>query len=215
VHPTLAHSIVDQRRTEFMARAEAHRQALTVRNSPYTTASSAWAPNTAGARIGVIRSGASTLDVRPIDPSDRERLVGLVGRMSPNSRRMRFWGPVNRLSSGQLDYFVNVDHDSRDALVAMHHDDIVAVARYDGTVATREAEVALAVDDEWQRRGIGRQLMQRLAGLARVRDFDLLIANILPENRAALALVRDIAPSASVQFHDGTYHVTVPLLAAS
>jgi GNAT superfamily N-acetyltransferase len=209
VHLTTAQSIVDHRRAEFMARAEAHRQAATVRSAR------SWESLGSTAVPGLIRAGTAMLDVRPIAATDRDRLTRLLGRMSPNSRRLRFWGPVNRLSAGQLDYFVNVDHDSREALVAVHDDDIVAVARYDGTCATREAEIALAVDDEWQRRGIGRQLTRRLARLARSRNFELLIANILPENRAALALVRDIAPRAVVQFHDGTYHVTMPLLAPS
>jgi hypothetical protein len=34
---------------------------------------------------------------------------------------------------------------------------------------------------------------------------------ILPDNRAALGLVHDIAPDASVRWRDGAYRVIVPL----
>ncbi|HEY1738606.1 MAG TPA: hypothetical protein VGI86_07840 [Acidimicrobiia bacterium] len=34
---------------------------------------------------------------------------------------------------------------------------------------------------------------------------------LVPDNRAALGLVHDVAPDASVRRHDGAYRVIVPL----
>jgi GNAT superfamily N-acetyltransferase len=71
--------------------------------------------------------------------------------------------------------------------------------------------MAVAIEDDWQRHGIGRQLVRRLACIAAGRNYRALTAMILPDNRAALGLVHDIAPDASVRWRDGAYRVIVPL----
>ena len=65
-------------------------------------------------------------------------------------------------------WLTSVDHGRRDALVALDGDEIVAVARYDGTRRTANtAEIAVTVEDAWQHQGVGRRLTRRLA---RARD---------------------------------------------
>jgi L-amino acid N-acyltransferase YncA len=110
----------------------------------------------------------------------------------------------------------DVDHGRRDALAALHDDEIVAVARYDELrnperPGVRDAELAITVEDAWQHRGIGLRLARRLCVVARERGFDGFVARILPENRAALDLVRKLAPDASVRFAGGDYEARFPL----
>ncbi|MEU7467537.1 GNAT family N-acetyltransferase [Streptomyces sp. NPDC044984] len=50
------------------------------------------------------------------------------------------------------------------------------------------AELALLVDDGWQSRGLGSELVRRMVGIARQRGHDELHALVLAENRPALAL---------------------------
>ena len=149
--------------------------------------------------------------MRPIEAADGDRLTRLLARMSPESRRLRFFGPVNRLSARELEHFVNVNHYCREALVAIRNDEIVGVARYDSICGADDAEMAVAIEDDWQRHGLGRQLVRRLACIAAARNYHALTAMILPDNRAALGLVHDIAPGASVRWRDGAYRVIVPL----
>src|SRR5437868_6839145 len=106
----------------------------------------------------------------------------------------------------------DVDHLRRDALVALDGDDIVGVARYDaarsddsGADRTRDAEIAITVVDAWQRRGLGHRLLERLEALAGRRGYDTFVARILPENRAALELVRKLDPDVDVTFAGGEY----------
>ncbi len=54
----------------------------------------------------------------------------------------------------------------------------------------RAAEVAFAVADDWQQRGIGKVLMDRLAEDARAAGIETFHADIAPENSASLALLR-------------------------
>jgi ribosomal protein S18 acetylase RimI-like enzyme len=132
------------------------------------------------------------LRVRPIDPADRLPLADAFSRLSDQSRFQRFLGPKPRLSERELDYLTDVDHVTHEALVAIDETtgQIVGVGRYatghgGGTVA----DLALAVTDAWQRRGIGHALAARLVERARANDITALTGSTLAGNRAARALL--------------------------
>jgi RimJ/RimL family protein N-acetyltransferase len=69
----------------------------------------------------------------------------------------------------------------------------LGVARYarDGALAP-EAELAVAVVDAWQGRGVGRLVVGRLAAYARAAGIETLRASVLAGNRPALALMRGL-----------------------
>jgi GNAT superfamily N-acetyltransferase len=157
----------------------------------------------------------SMLHVRPIEPGDVERLRRMFYRLSPTTVYRRYFSPIPALSNRMLHWLANVDHDCREALVALHEDEIVAVARYDGACGSTEAEIAVTVEDAWQHRGLGLRLSRRLAAAALDHGFEAFIANMLAENRPALGLVRKLSPDASVKWDDGGYLATLPLSRAS
>jgi GNAT superfamily N-acetyltransferase len=157
----------------------------------------------------------ATLAVRPIEITDVDRLVRMFGRLSRRSIYLRFFSPIRRLPSSALLRLADVDHFRREALVALDGDEIVAVARYDGMrgpdrSTLPEAEIAVTVEDAWQHRGVGEMLTRQLAVVARDRGFATFVARILPDNRAALGLMRRLAPDATVRF-DGDYEVRASL----
>jgi GNAT superfamily N-acetyltransferase len=156
------------------------------------------------------------LRVRPIQITDVERLERLFERLSPRSVYLRFFSPIVQLPRSTLLRLADVDRCRRDALVALDVDEIVAVARYDSLSrqhrsSPRAAEVAVVVEDDWQRRGLGGQLVCSVAALAFERGHDELVARILVENRAALALTHKLVPDARVQFTGGDYEARLPL----
>jgi len=155
------------------------------------------------------------LRVRFIDHNDRERLIGLFSRLSPRSTQLRFFSPIRQLTDAQLSRLIDIDHECHEALVALSGDEIVAEARYDGECGSGEAEIAMTVDDAWQHRGVGTNLAKRLMAVAAQRGFNRLVANILPDNRAALGLVRELGPDVSVCWDSGAYVATIPLARAS
>jgi GNAT superfamily N-acetyltransferase len=177
----------------------------------------------------VMHVGDTDLIVRPIVIGDVERLDRLFSRLSPQSVHFRFFSPISRPPRAALLHLAHVDHGRRDALVALDGDEIVAVARYDerngderngdgrnadGT-NRHEAEIALTVEDTWQHRGVGFRLARRLAALASDRGYETFVATMLPDNRAALGLVRKLVPDADVRFAGGEYEATMPLTRAS
>ena len=203
MHEHILRSLVDDHRRQLLAGADLHRQIVAARTSPY---------NVPATVPDVLWAEGTLLHVRPIATDDVDRLVRLFGRLSPRSVQLRFFAPIRRLSRAQLTRLVTVDHDCREALVALSNDEIVAVARYDAECGAREAEVAVTVEDTWQRRGIGKRLTRRLSTLAAARGFDTFVAGILPENRAALSLVRTLSPNTSVRWGRGEYEASIPLI---
>lgn len=136
-----------------------------------------------------------TVTQRPIRPDDAERLARLFARLSPTSRYRRFFSPVTTLPRGALHRLAIVDHDRREAIVAVHGDEIVGVASYEGSTVDDDAttaEVAVLVDDEWQRAGIARFLLDRLASEARRHGIDTFTATVLADNVGAVALARTL-----------------------
>lgn len=140
-----------------------------------------------------------TVTQRPIRPDDAERLGRLFERLSPTSMYRRFFSPAHTLPRRTLHHLAIVDHDRREAIVAVHGDELVGVASYEGD---REdpttAEVAVLVDDGWQRQGIARFLLDRLAREARRHGIDTFTATVLADNVPALGLARTLNRFASM-----------------
>ena len=80
---------------------------------------------------------------------------------------------MTNLSAAQLDYLVDVDHHDHEAIVAVDpiSGEALAVARYirsnENAEVAEVAEVAVTVADDWQGRGLGRALLDRLSYRAR------------------------------------------------
>lgn len=155
------------------------------------------------------------IEVRPIELGDVERLARLFTRLSPETVHFRFFSPIRRPPRAVLLRLADVDHQRRDALVALIDDEIIGVARYDGRPGDVEAEIALTVEDAWQHLGIGKRLAVRLARLARARGYQTFIATMLPDNRAALGLIHRLSPDVRVAWSSGGYEARVPLPNAS
>jgi acetyltransferase len=137
-------------------------------------------------------SDGSDVIVRSIRPDDAPLLQDFVRRLSARSRRFRFFVTLAELSAAQLQRFVNVDPAQGLALVALSDRrgsiDIVAEARYALEREGNNAEFAIAVADDFQRRGLGTQLVRRLAATAWRRGVRRLFGQIMYDNRAMLAL---------------------------
>jgi RimJ/RimL family protein N-acetyltransferase len=138
------------------------------------------------------------LELRAVGPDDRERVASMFGRLSPESRFMRFNSPKPELTPRELAYLTDVDHFRHVALAAVDRRDgsIVGTARYvEEAGRPGVADVAVEVIDELHNRGIGTALVAAVIERARENGFRLLTATTLWENRPARALLRHL------QFH--------------
>jgi ribosomal protein S18 acetylase RimI-like enzyme len=150
------------------------------------------------ARILKPRRGP-TLLVKPLRHGDARTVMGVFDRLSEQSRRARFNGPKPCLSFSELRRLASIDR-SRHALVAYVDGDPrpVAIARLvrDG----RSAEIAFAVADEYQRRGVGSTLTAELIADARASGITEITALVSSNNRAAVALIRRVATVLRISF---------------
>jgi ribosomal protein S18 acetylase RimI-like enzyme len=158
-----------------------------------------------------MRVGDQVLTVREIGLGDVDRLQRMFTRLSADTVYHRFFSPIVEPRRSALVWLTAVDHDSRDALVSLDGDEIVAVARYDGRPGAGTAEVAVTVEDGWQHRGVGRRLTARLARRAVDHGIESFTASVLADNRPALGLLRKLSPDASVHFGGGGYEASMPL----
>ena len=139
-----------------------------------------------------LRDGATIL-IRPIEPDDKSAIVSGFETLSPESRYRRFFSPLHRLTDRDLAYLTEVDHHDHEALIAQdEHGETLGVARYVRAADPQRAEVAVAVVDAWQGRGVGTALLTRLVDRAREEGVRIFTATILTENRDALGLMRSI-----------------------
>jgi GNAT superfamily N-acetyltransferase len=137
------------------------------------------------------------LVTRPVRPDDDERFRRLWPRLSRETVHRRFHAPVRRLPASAVRRLVEVDHDRREAVVAVVGGEVVGVARYDRSPADpATAELAVVVEDAWQGMGVARQLLSELVALARARGVAVLTGTVQPDNTPVLALVRRLLPTA-------------------
>ena len=152
---------------------------------------------------------ATEITVRPLDADDREAFADAFDRMSPASRYQRFLGAMPRLSESQLTYLTDVDQRDHVALAAVVDSGIVGVARFIRLDDT-EAELAMAVVDEWRGRGLGRTLLAALVDEARSLGVTRFEATVLADNVPMLRLLRGLGEIRSSPA-GSALHVTVEL----
>ncbi len=144
-------------------------------------------------------SRAEPLRIRPLRHGDVRTVMALFERLGERSRRARFNGPKPCLSAAELRRLSSID-ESRRALVAYVEGDPrpVAIARFvrDG----HSAEIAFAVADEHQHRGIGAALTAELLADARESGITEITALVAGDNRAAVSLIRRIANVLAISF---------------
>lgn len=150
--------------------------------------------------------------IRLIGPDDAARLERLFYRLSPESVYRRFFTLYTSPPPGVMCRLVEVDHDTRDAAVAVVGDEIVGVGRYSADPGEPgAAELAVVVDDAWQGHGLGSRLLALAAGLARLHGYTTLTAVVLADNAPAIRMLRKAFPEAQWRLDGGEYELRVPL----
>ena len=156
------------------------------------------------------------IHVRPIRPEDESLLHEAVAAMSERTVYFRFFSPLKRMPDALAHRLAVVDYKDRVALVATTHrptggERIVGVARYDRVAGADVAEVAVAVVDEFQRRGLGGALLAILTRVARehgIKGFSLIV---LPENQQMLGLLRKMGWIHHAKLSGGVYDISFDL----
>ena len=133
------------------------------------------------------------VSVRPIRPEDAEIEQDFVKNLSAESKYFRFMQSVAELTPLMLARFTQIDYDREMALIAVINEHtpnahILGVVRYVSNPDNQSCEFALTVADDWQQKGIGRHLMQRLMTVARDRGIEIMEGEVLSHNSKMLRL---------------------------
>jgi RimJ/RimL family protein N-acetyltransferase len=146
--------------------------------------------------------------IRPIQADDTERLQLSHDRLSPESRYRRFMSAKPHLTAADARYLVDIDGCHHYALVATvaepEGEAIIAVARFVRQPDDpRAAEFAIVVGDQWQRQGLGGELLGRLADAAVTRGVERFRAAMLTDNVAIHCLVGRFAGTVTHRTRSG------------
>jgi RimJ/RimL family protein N-acetyltransferase len=156
------------------------------------------------------------VNVRPIEPSDEPLLHEAVAAMSERTVYFRFFTPLKRMPDALAHRLAVVDYNDRFAIVATMrrangNERIVGVARYDRASGTDVAETAVAVVDEFQRRGLGSALLTILAKVASEHGIKTFSLIVLPENQQMLGMLRKMGWIHQARLAGGVYEISFDL----
>jgi acetyl coenzyme A synthetase (ADP forming)-like protein len=173
-----------------------------------------------GIRYEVILRDGGSVVLRSIDQRDQPLLRDFFANLSPTSIRYRFLGGRSVVEA-DIERMTAPGSKDGAALAALLRDGdaehIVGVAEICGAPRVgrddrpRRAEFAVAVADEFQGRGIGTLLLERLAVIGRAAGFTELEADVLGDNHAMRDVFRDSGFTMTSTRDGGVMHVVLPL----
>jgi acetyl coenzyme A synthetase (ADP forming)-like protein len=162
----------------------------------------------------ILRDG-TTAAIRLAQPADREAMKEFYGSLSNESKRRRFFGftaPADKLIA---DFCDPSNPRARLSLVVTRSADgvsrIIATGSYVARDATT-AEVAMAVDDAFQGKGIGTLLLERLTLLAVSHGFRRFQALTMIENNAMLEVFRESGFDCRTRYNDGYVEIDLSVI---
>ena len=151
----------------------------------------------------------AVVKIRPIQPNDIQREREFIRHLSPETRYRRFMSTVSELSPAQLEHFTHPDYDREMAYIALVEENgeekEIGVCRYATNTADEArdtCEFAIVIADEWQRQGLGRELMRHLIAAAKQHGFKTMVGEFLAENSPMLKFVASLGFALSPHPHD-------------
>jgi len=139
------------------------------------------------------------LTIRPIRPEDEPLMVKFHETLSDRSVYLRYFSSLSlsrRVAHERLLRICFGDYDREMVLVAEHTDPvtgerrIVGVGRMNKLRVSTEAEVAALVSDQYQKQGLGFELLRRVVQIARDEKLSQVSAEMLPDNLGMQAVFR-------------------------
>ncbi|MFC8126830.1 GNAT family N-acetyltransferase [Streptomyces sp. NPDC057302] len=149
----------------------------------------------------------SSITVRRADTADVEAAKAMHERCSQRTLGMRYHGPV-RDADRYLNHLLSPRF-GRTLAVQTASGRLVGIGHllWDGD----ETEIALLVEDDWQRRGIGSELLGRLVGLAVEAGCESVYAVTQASNTGMVAAMRGLGLPLDYQIEEGTLVITARL----
>jgi acetyltransferase len=152
--------------------------------------------------------------IRPIRPEDEPLMVKFHETLSEESVYNRYFSALKlsqRIAHERLTRICFNDYDREIALVAElkvpkgEEKKILGVGRLSKQHNPGEAEFAVLVNDEWQRQGLGSELLRRLIEIGRNEKLAHLSGVVLAENHAMQHICRKVGFKVALNGDDNSF----------
>ncbi len=151
-------------------------------------------------RPWTLPNGAS-VTLRPIQPEDEPQMVTFHEALSERSVYYRWFHLLNlsrRTAHTELIRMCFIDYDREMALAAVYQDpqtwqeEIIGVGQLIKSHSAKSAEIALLVADQFQRQGLGTELLRQLIQFGCDEHLQRLTGSMLVENRGMQAVCKKL-----------------------
>jgi acetyltransferase len=160
------------------------------------------------------------VNIRPIRPEDEPMMVKFHETLSERSVYLRYFHPMRlnvRVAHERLTRMCFIDYSREIALVAERADplngerEILAVGRLIRLRGGEDGEFAILVSDNWQHRGLGKELLRRLVVIGREEKLRRIVADVLPDNHEMLRVCEHLGFKQRYWIEGGVVKVTLDL----
>ena len=156
------------------------------------------------------------LFLRPVKISDETFLKDFFYSLSDKSLYQRFLTIRRHMPHEELQkQFVVIDYTREMIILAIKkylgHEVITGVAQYRTDEGTLSAEASIVVRDDFQRRGIGFELLSYLVYVAQKQGLHILQANVMPGNQSILHLIEKLGLKTEKKWEDGIFSINIYL----
>jgi len=161
----------------------------------------------------------TAITIRAVHPEDKQMMRDAFHGLERESRYTRYFGFKDHVTDEELIKATEVDFEKEVALVittiVASKEIIIGGGRYILLTAASDtppaAEVAFTIEEDYQGQGLASRLFGHLAGIARSRGVSAFEAEVLPQNKAMLAVFKRQGLPMTQKNIDGLVHVTLAL----
>ena len=162
-------------------------------------------------RPATLDSPAERVEIRPVRTGDLPAVGAFLAGLSLDSAYRRFFTGIGSPSSALVRRLVDVDHETREAVLALVGPEVVGLADCARLADGRTVELGVVVADAWQRQGLGPLLSGAVLDLAAARGATVLRVHALADNARVARMLRRRWPDHSPTRDDGTLVWDLPL----
>jgi RimJ/RimL family protein N-acetyltransferase len=149
--------------------------------------------------------------LRPVKINDESLLKDFFYSLSDASLFRRFISERKDMPHERLQDFVIIDYTNEMVILAVlkkgEKEEVIGMGQYGIDEATHTAEVAFAVQDEYQNRGVGSEILSYLTFLAKRRGLLGFTAEVLRENQPMLHLFSKMGFNIEKRSTTGVYEL--------
>jgi acyl-CoA hydrolase/GNAT superfamily N-acetyltransferase len=152
--------------------------------------------------------------LRPVKISDESILKDFFYALSDKSLYQRFLTIRRHMPHEELQkHFVVIDYTREMIILAVKrylgHEVIAGVAQYCIDESALSAETSIVVRDDFQKKGIGFELLSYLVYVAQKQGLHIFQANVMPGNQAVLRLIEKLGLRTEKKWDGGIFNIKI------